>query len=130
MEKSEKVAYWIDRAMYDLKTAEAMFRTSRYVYSVFMCQQAIEKAIKACYIPQFNNEAPRTHNLTYLISLISFDPGEKYGELCAELTSYYIESRYPDYKQMVSKMVNKKKTHNLLAETKGLFKCLKKLIEK
>ena len=52
-----------------MKTAEAMLRSGRYMYTAFMCQQSIEKLIKAIYIDKFSNDAPRTHNLTYLISL-------------------------------------------------------------
>ncbi len=44
---NDKVAYWIDIADYDLKTAEAMYRTGRWLYVAFMCHQVIEKTLKA-----------------------------------------------------------------------------------
>jgi len=34
---------WIDTANYDLKTAEAMLKSRRYIYVVFMCHLAVEK---------------------------------------------------------------------------------------
>lgn len=37
-------AKWLERAEYDLDTAEAMITTARYIYAVFMCQQAVEIA--------------------------------------------------------------------------------------
>lgn len=40
-------AYWIERAEYDLETAKAMQQTGRYLYVGFMCQQTVEKALKA-----------------------------------------------------------------------------------
>lgn len=44
------VKKWIQRADYDLKTASAMFDTGRYLYVVFMIQQALEKIIKASLV--------------------------------------------------------------------------------
>lgn len=47
MDKKEKVEYWLDIADYDLETAKSMLTSGRYLYVVFMCQQAIEKLLKA-----------------------------------------------------------------------------------
>jgi HEPN domain-containing protein len=38
---------WLERVKYDIDTADAMFSTGRYIYAVFMCQQALEKSFKA-----------------------------------------------------------------------------------
>lgn len=46
MEIKEKIKFWVENAEYDLKTEEIMHDTGRYSYTAFMCQQAIEKAIK------------------------------------------------------------------------------------
>ncbi|MFA1819582.1 HEPN domain-containing protein [Virgibacillus oceani] len=43
---TEKFEHWKDIAKYDLDTAEAMYQTGRYLYVVFMCQQAIENSPK------------------------------------------------------------------------------------
>ena len=37
MTEQNKIDYWIDIADYDLKTAEAMLETGRYLYVGFMC---------------------------------------------------------------------------------------------
>lgn len=57
---NEKYAYWEDIAEYDLKTTEAMYQSGRYLYVVFMCQQALEKLVKGLYIFKLNEEPPRT----------------------------------------------------------------------
>ena len=49
MDSSEKFNYWKDIAQYDLDTAQAMFDAGRWLYVVFMCQQAIEKLCKGLY---------------------------------------------------------------------------------
>ena len=58
MEISEKIEYWLDIADYDIQTARSMQNTGRYLYTVFMCQQAAEKILKANYIRRFSKEAP------------------------------------------------------------------------
>jgi len=50
MTRAEKVDYWVDIARYDLQTAAAMFKSRRYLYTVFMCEQALEKLLKGLYI--------------------------------------------------------------------------------
>ena len=43
MDVNERYSYWEDIAEYDFETANAMLNSGRYLYVVFMCQQAIEK---------------------------------------------------------------------------------------
>lgn len=38
---------WLDQAEYDFSVAKAMFNTKKYIYSIYMCQLALEKALKA-----------------------------------------------------------------------------------
>ena len=74
MDPWEKYAHWEDIALYDLGTAEAMFQSGRYLYVVFMCQQAIEKIAKGLFVLYTDREAPRTHNI-HLIMRTLFDEG-------------------------------------------------------
>ena len=41
------VLHWLERSKYDLETAKAMLDTRRYLYVAYMCQQAVEKLLKA-----------------------------------------------------------------------------------
>ena len=59
MNNIEKYDYWEDIANYDLDTAEAMFNSGRYLYVVFMCQQAVEKLVKGLYVLNKGEEPPR-----------------------------------------------------------------------
>lgn len=43
---NEDVKRWLDIAAYDKVTAEAMYKSGRYLYVLFMCQQAVEKTLK------------------------------------------------------------------------------------
>ncbi len=41
------IQMWLDRVVYDMDTAKAMLQTGRWIYSIFMCQQSLEKCLKA-----------------------------------------------------------------------------------
>jgi HEPN domain-containing protein len=41
------VEHWIERSQYDLDTAKVMLATGRYLYVAYMCQQSVEKLLKA-----------------------------------------------------------------------------------
>ena len=45
MSNEEKYEYWLKHAQYDLDTAIGMCQIGRWLYVVFMCQQAIEKEV-------------------------------------------------------------------------------------
>jgi HEPN domain-containing protein len=125
MEISEKVEYWLDIAEYDMQTARSMHKSGRYLYTVFMCEQAIEKILKANYLQKLSKEAPYSHNLVYLESLMELGISNKDLELIAELTTYYIEARYPSYKKKLTSLIGKGRSSSVLNRTEGVFKWLK-----
>jgi HEPN domain-containing protein len=43
----DKSSYWIEIAEYDLGAAHDMQKASRLLYVGFMCQQVVEKSLKA-----------------------------------------------------------------------------------
>jgi len=87
------VAHWVERAEYDLETAKAMLGTARYLYVAFMCQQAVEKLLKALIAQQDKENLP-IHNLNRLAELagIKGDLGAQQFDFLAELTPYSIEA--------------------------------------
>ena len=97
MDVEEKVEHWLDIAEYDLETAVAMQETGRYLYTVFMCQQALEKLLKAIYLQQNGEEAPRTHNLLHLYEILALPEQQDYLQTMGEINAYYIKGRYPAY---------------------------------
>ena len=62
----DKTKYWINMSDYDMKTAEAMLLTGRYLYVGFMCHQSIEKILKAYWTKVSNETPPFTHSLSKL----------------------------------------------------------------
>ncbi|MBN2595029.1 MAG: HEPN domain-containing protein [Sedimentisphaerales bacterium] len=118
---------WISLAEYDLATAQDMSKAGRYLYVAFMCQQAIEKILKACYVKQHESTPPYTHNLLRLIKEIKFkdDVGDEIMSTIEELNSYYIESRYTEDIEELSKLLTDAKAISVLNSTKELFKWIR-----
>jgi len=112
------VAHWVERSKYDLDTAKAMLDTGRYLYVSYMCQQAIEKILKAIIAQQGKENFP-IHNLNRLaeISLIDAELNAEKFNFLAELTPYNIEARYGDYKESLSEIINDKKAQKVYEKT-------------
>ena len=122
---------WLERARYDLSSAKIMYNSKRYLYAAFMCQQALEKILKAVLIENKRN-VPRIHNLVRLA-----EQAEVYNlmasadqDFLADLTPYAIESRYGDYKKNLSEIIDKKSASQYLNATERMFKWLKKNLRK
>lgn len=136
MNNNEKYEYWEDIAIYDLDTAEAMLNSGRYLYVVFMCQQAVEKLVKGLYVFNKGEEPPRIHNIWNIFDRVydldSLDKkysvkAEEYFSFFDELLAYYISERYPSYKEKLSKSIGKEKACEVLDKSKEVFLWLKSL---
>ena len=134
LNNQEKYEYWEDVAEYDLGTAEAMLSSGRYLYVIFMCQQAVEKLVKGLFVFHKGEEPPRVHNIwlifdrIYNIDNFSEDDKviiEKYLSFFDELLAFYISERYPSYKEKLSQSITKEKASEVLTKTKEVFSWLK-----
>ena len=113
----EKFQYWLEHAKYDLETAEAMLKNGRWLYVVFMCQQAVEKLVKGFI-----------HNIKILVKrfeaqLPSTVSPEQY-QLFDILTGYYINNRYPDYTEELAKKTKEGNSRPVYQQTREAFKWL------
>jgi len=124
------VTHWVERSKYDLDTAKVMLDTGRYLYVAYMCQQTIEKMLKAI-IAQHGKENLPVHNLNRLaeIASISNELTSEQFNFIAELTPYHIEARYGDYKESLSEIINSKEAEQVYQKTKGIYKWLYRKIK-
>jgi len=60
---SKDVEAWVAASRYDLETARALLKSRRYLYVLFMCQQALEKLLKALVTARTEPFPLRSHNL-------------------------------------------------------------------
>ena len=101
MDTQEKFEFWLDSAEYDMETAEAMLSSGRWLYVVFMCQQAIEKLVKGLYTLYVEDNVPRTHNITFLVQAFEDQlpvavTDDRY-DLFTKLRAFYLDGRYTDF---------------------------------
>lgn len=122
------VKKWVDISDYDFKTARAMFKSSRYLYVAFMCQQAVEKIIKALIVLNEEEYPPKIHKLETLAirANIHEDLDDAQKDLLNELSFYYLNNRYPDFKVELNRLINKKKAQELLKKTENFLKWMKR----
>lgn len=95
---------WLDRADYDMDTAKAMLQTGRLIYAVFMCQQSLEKCFKALLAYEDKEIVP-IHNLRRLAEFAAVvnELDESTLLKLDFLTSFYINARYKEDLQQLSK---------------------------
>ena len=117
------VTHWVERSQYDLDTAKIMLDTGRYLYVAYMCQQTVEKILKALIAQQDKENFP-IHNLNRLaeIAEISNELTPEQFNFIAELTPYHIEARYGDYKESLSEIINEKKAQQVYKKTLEIYK--------
>ena len=126
MDREKKFKYWEGYAQEDLKTAEAMIQTERWIYVAFMCQQAIEKLVKGLYGMHLDfDNIPRTHNISRLINDFVDKLPEKINTDTLDffdlLTRYYLNNRYPDYVNELSQQTKEGNSKEIYNKTKEVF---------
>ncbi len=124
---SEKVIKnWLMLAEYDIVSAEAMLQTGRYVYVTFMCQQSIEKTMKAFYVKECQQTPPYTHNLMRLLGLLScseeITPEDR--TFLERLNYYCLESRYSETVVEFYETVTQQQALDIYTQTKRLYEWL------
>jgi len=129
MKNEEKIKYWLGLADYDLETARAMLKSSRYLYVGFMCHQTIEKALKAVISKNCKEDEfpPKIHNLLKLAEQAQILAALSAQQLAAlkEINPLNIEARYPEYKDMLLNALTEKECKRLLSKTEVLLKWIK-----
>lgn len=123
----EKVTYWLDIADKDLVVARDLMKMKHWLYVAFMCQQTLEKTIKAYHTMHQPDDPPFIHNLTRL--------AEKSGlyELMSDeqkmfldvMTPMNIEARYPDYKSRIAASLNEKVCQDIIEQTEQMQSWIK-----
>jgi HEPN domain-containing protein len=124
--KKESISNWIESSNYDLKTAEHMFKTGRYVYVLFMCHLAVEKLLKALYEATLDKVPPKTHNLVYLQETVNVELPEGHLKTIESLNDLSVVTRYPEDMRALVKAFRKERVDEYLKRTRSLVKWLKR----
>ncbi|OAT84848.1 HEPN domain-containing protein [Desulfotomaculum copahuensis] len=116
---------WLDQSEYDLDTAKSLYRTRRYIYAIFMCHLAIEKALKALVVEQTDKAPPKTHNLINLIKLGNAVLTDEQTKFVSRLSLAGVVTRYPGELKQAIDEYPRHVTREYLNRTKEVVKCLK-----
>lgn len=121
---------WMERAAYDLETGESLLKSGRYLYVAFLCEQCIEKILKA-YLTSLGRTPPLIHNLLRLAEEADLLPAmaENQKLFLADLNPFYIKARYGEYKDALSGICSAEKAHSFVAQTRELIQWLKPKIK-
>lgn len=125
----KEVKNWLDSATYDLESAEHMFNAGRYVYTIFLCQLALEKILKA-KVEEITGKTPaKSHDLEYLSGVGGLSPDKKTETFLAELSNLSVITRYPkDFERMLNDF-SKERVKPILTKTKEVFQWIEKSIK-
>jgi HEPN domain-containing protein len=128
MTDEEKFGFWLGHAQYALETAEAMFKSDKWVCVVFMCEQAIEKLVKGLYFLYVDDNIPRLHDINAVFSKFSErlprQIREEYLDLFRQLSDCRKNTRYTEYIQNASEMINEPTAKSIFNKTKEAYQWL------
>ncbi len=125
MTKEEHIQHWIDQAAEDWSAVETLFNGKKYLHALFFAHLVIEKISKAIWIKHHTeNIAPRTHNISFLLSSTPTVLSEEQQEFLLYLNRFQLEGRYPDYMTNIAALCTEDFTKDILDRTKELRECL------
>ena len=126
MDYVARIQEWQKQSQYDLETAQAMLKTGRYVYCIFMCHLLIEKTLKGLYLQNLKEPPPKIHSLVYLAQVQRLDLSEEIKKFLEKLDEVSVPTRYPDQLDQLIAVYDAVRTQTVLQETQEVLACLNK----
>lgn len=129
MEKDEVVKYWIESSNSDFQVMESLFENGHYSWSLFLGHLVIEKLLKAYHVKEVDADYPRIHNLPEIAHRSSLELSDEQKLVMAELTTFNLRARYPDYKNRFQKKADRQYTETHLNKIREMRKWLQEKIK-
>ena len=117
------IEFWLKSTKDNLITAKAMYKSGRWSFCMFMCQQTLEAVLKAGYIQMKKEAPPYIHNLVQLLGQIKLKSPKYVEDTIILANAHYIAARYKDERFNI-KIYNRKTASQLLKETEKATKWL------
>lgn len=126
----DRVSYWTSVSDYDLDTADAMFRTGRWLYVGYMCHQTLEKIIKAYWCKKKEEPAPYSHNLINIAQSCGLGQqlSQEHRLFLGQMMPMNIEARYPSYKQTIGESLSRERCEEILNKTRDFQQWVKTML--
>lgn len=120
MTNQETIALWRKGARESLRLAEFAHSEGMYALALFHFHFAVEKALKALYMEEKNEQPPPMHELLPLAEKLSHEWLEDEMFLFDSLTTFAVRARYHDA-EWAEKQATKENAEYWLEKTKALF---------
>ena len=117
---------WLKQSDYDMDTGEYMQKGSRYIYAVFMCHLAVEKALKGLYNEKLKEIPPKSHNLILLMNRVNTKPPAELGKFIIKLNEASIPTRYPESLAKLRQIYDEATSREIINQAKEFIKWIKK----
>jgi HEPN domain-containing protein len=126
MSDAKELKYWTELAAYDLEVAEGLLTIGKYLYIGFMCHMVIEKMLKAHIVKVTSKMPPKIHNLPRLATLggIYDSMSESQKIFLDKIDNLNIETRYPEHKDRIFKILDRPKCQEIVSSTKEICRWL------
>lgn len=131
MENDEKkmlINAWVTSASEDLEIANKLFTDKKFSYSLFFCQLALEKLLKALCVKNNDTYPPITHDLIKLAGSSKAVISNEDKDYLAEISTFNIEARYDIFKEKLYKKATSEYTERYIGITQRLFNTLSQML--
>ncbi|MEW6189669.1 MAG: HEPN domain-containing protein [Actinomycetota bacterium] len=122
------VKHWLEKSAEDLATAKTLLEAGHFTWCAFICQQALEKCLKAGYVKREGKIPPFIHKLERLCSILKLYPPDDILNSIIEIDKYYIATRYPAYKEAVN-ISSEKEAYKIYRKTEEAYQWLKQALK-
>ena len=131
MTKQQHIHYWAKQIDDDLDCATAIFFAGHYAQSLFWAHLCLEKMCKALWIKNNDgNTPPFVHNLLKIATQTKEFFTEEQLQFFADMNTFQIRGRYPDYAHSFENTIDKKTAEKYLNQTKKTIECLQQMLQK
>lgn len=124
-----EVMEWFNQAEYDMETAQIMFDSRRYIYTVFMVHLAIEKSLKALIVERTGQTPPRIHNLVTLLKESNAHLPDTQMKFLVRLSLAGVTTRYPEDLNKALEEYTEQVAKEYVVNAREVVKCLKQQVE-
>ena len=130
MKIEEHIQYWVESAEHDLESAESLYLSGKYDWSLFIGHIVLEKVLKGLYVRDNQNQLPpKTHNLVKLAENTNIVLNAEQNFFLDEVNDFNLEVRYPEYMREFYKKCTKDFAESYFIRIKEMFQWIKSQLE-
>ncbi|MEX2568998.1 MAG: HEPN domain-containing protein [Cyclobacteriaceae bacterium] len=126
--KENLIQYWLVSSDDDYETMEAMYRSKRYSWTLFVGHLMIEKLLKVYYVKVNEGFPPFFYNPMRLAEKSQIELSEENKMFLIRVTAFNINARYDDYKMSFQKKCTPEYTATWISKLKEKRLWIKELI--